>query len=390
MADKSKPIIFVQFIVLMALVVGLSIASVQLWGGKAEQIPEDIKLSFAPDMTIGQFGKANDLANPVLKAVFGLESKKDLEKPLDKSGMTNEQIEKKVMGSLALAAEHESKDWIKILVKFAAWIAFLVLAFFMMRRGLIGPASRKWLYISSVFIFGIVLGSDPSAMGTVKDAIVLFASKGVIFPPRMIALTVFLLMVLVFNKSICSWGCQAGVLQDLVFRLNRNRKDTKGILPQYKPSFAVTNTFRVLFFTLFTAAAVIWGLDLFEYIDPFKIFKPAALGAFGIAFVAVLLTSSLLVYRPWCHLFCPFGLVGWLVEKVSIFKIKVNYDTCIACEACSAACPSTVMDGILKRERTIPDCFSCANCIDVCPTDSVSLAAGKRDLPSENKFTKGP
>lgn len=85
-------------------------------------------------------------------------------------------------------------------------------------------------------------------MGTIKDAITLYASKGVIFPPRMIALTVFLLMVLVANKFICSWGCQAGVLQDLVFRLNRNNKDTKGIIRQYKPSFLVTNSFRILFF----------------------------------------------------------------------------------------------------------------------------------------------
>ena len=388
-SNQSIAVIF-KFVLVVALVVGLSAGSVALWGGKSEKIMDIPELTIDQTMTLAQFGQANELSNSVLKGVFGLQSKSDLEKKLSEFGLSDELIQKKIEGASALHSEEESKDWIKILVKFAAWIAFLVLAFFMMRRGLIGPASRKWLYISSVFIFGIVLGSDPSAMGTVKDAIVLFASKGVIFPPRMIALTVFLLMVLVFNKSICSWGCQAGVLQDLVFRLNRNRKDTKGILPQYKPSFAVTNTFRVLFFTLFTAAAVIWGLDLFEYIDPFKIFKPAALGAFGIAFVAVLLTSSLLVYRPWCHLFCPFGLVGWLVEKVSIFKIKVNYDTCIACEACSAACPSTVMDGILKRERTIPDCFSCANCIDVCPTDSVSLAAGKRDLPSENKFTKGP
>jgi hypothetical protein len=24
---------------------------------------------------------------------------------------------------------------------------------------------------------------------------------------------------------------------------------------------------------------------------------------------------------------CPFGLVGWIVEKVSLFKINVNYQT---------------------------------------------------------------
>ncbi len=193
-------------------------------------------------------------------------------------------------------------------------------------------------------------------------------------------------MVLVANKFICSWGCQAGVLQDLVFRLNRNERDTKGIFRQYKPSFLMTNTFRVLFLGIFTLAAFLWSVDIIEFVDPFKIYKPMALGVSGMVFVALLLMASLLIYRPWCHLFCPFGLVGWLVEKISLFKIRVNYDSCIACEACSKACPSTVMDAILKQDRVVPDCFACANCIDVCPTDSVSLAAGKRDKPPAGKF----
>ena len=43
----------------------------------------------------------------------------------------------------------------------------------------------------------------------------------------------------------------------------------------------------------------------------------AALGAIGIGFVGLILASSLFIYRPWCHFFCPFGLVGWLVEKIT-------------------------------------------------------------------------
>ncbi|MDF1537150.1 MAG: 4Fe-4S dicluster domain-containing protein [bacterium] len=175
-------------------------------------------------------------------------------------------------------------------MKFLAWFAFLALAFVLMRKGKVTPKVRKGLYLASILIFGVILGSDPSAMGTVKDAIVLFASRGVIFPPRMIALALFLL------------------------------------------------------------------------------------------------TASLFIYRPWCHLFCPFGLVGWLVEKISIFRIKVNYDSCIACEACSRACPSTVMEAILKREKTIPDCFSCGSCIEVCPSGSVSLDKGKRQVVPAGKF----
>jgi NAD-dependent dihydropyrimidine dehydrogenase PreA subunit len=98
--------------------------------------------------------------------------------------------------------------------------------------------------------------------------------------------------------------------------------------------------------------------------------------------------ASLFVYRPWCHFFCPFGLVGWIVEKKSLFKIKVNYDTCTACGTCTKACPSTVMDAILKQDRVTPDCFACATCIESCPTDSIHFAAGKRSKPPAGKFDK--
>ncbi len=142
---------------------------------------------------------------------------------------------------------------------------------------------------------------------------------------------------------------------------------------------------------VFTVAAFAWGVDIIDPVDPFKIFKPAHLGIIGSVFVGVLLLASLFVYRPWCHLFCPFGLTGWLMEKISIYRIKVNYETCIACQKCAAACPSNVMGAILKRDKkTIPDCFACFTCREVCPANSISFTTGKRTLPPEGHFKQLP
>ena len=74
------------------------------------------------------------------------------------------------------------------------------------------------------------------------------------------------------NKFICAWGCQLGALQDLIFRLNRNKKDTRGLLRQYKPPFIITNAIRIAFFVIFTAAAFLWTADI---VDPIVI-APAA------------------------------------------------------------------------------------------------------------------
>jgi NAD-dependent dihydropyrimidine dehydrogenase PreA subunit len=388
MEQKKIFKIVVSLPVLIASVILLSSISVTLWGEKPEKIPLLQEVVLQEGMTLSEFGKVNQLPNTLLKEAFGLVSKEDLQKRVSELGLSKDQILSRVNKVLALEGEHASKNWLKILVKFVLWILFLGFVFSLVRKRKITSGNRKWVLLSGVVLFGIILGSDPSPMGTIKDAIVLLAKSGVIFPPRAIALTLFLIFVFVANKFICTWGCQFGTLQDFIFRLNRDSKDRKGVLKQFKPPFILSNTIRVVFLAAFTLVAFFWKVDFVEFIDPFKTFNPGKIILAGGIFVSALSIASLFVYRPWCHFFCPFGLAGWIVEKVSLFKIKVNYETCIACEACAKACPSTVMNAILKRERVIPDCFSCVTCIETCPTSSINFASGKRDKPPAGKFQK--
>ena len=378
--------IFALFIITLVFVSLFSAISTSIWKGGEEKIHAPGEFIIDEDMTIAEFGKKNDIPAPVLARVFGLKNKQDREKSIPEYNMSATQITQEMNKALALYYENKSKNWIKIVIKFMLWFLFLAVVFVLMRKSLITPKLRKWLYAVSIIIFGIALGSDPSPMGTVKDAVALYGANRVIFMPRMIALFVFLLLVVIANKYICSWGCQLGVLQDFIFRLNRNKSDTKGIIRQYKLPFVVTNGIRISFFIIFTLIAFTWATDIFEHIDPFKYYNPAILTAVSWVFILAIFGLSLFVYRPWCHLFCPFGLVGWLFEKLSIYRIKVNYDTCIACKACARACPSNVMDAILRRENVIPDCFACATCIKVCPTGSIEFKAGKRELPPDGKF----
>jgi NAD-dependent dihydropyrimidine dehydrogenase PreA subunit len=378
--------VLIPFVVLVAAVVGLSFLSSRLWGGLPEGQVGNRSLIIEASMTVAQFGRRNQLPPALLKKAFDLGGPADQQRPIAAFGMSNEQIVRKTQGLLALRAEGGSKNWVKILVKFGLWLAFLAFMFLLMVRGRVTARNRRWLLLAAVAVFGVVLGSDPSPMGTVKDAIVLLGTKGVVFPPRLIAFIVFLLMVIVANKFICSWGCQLGTLQDAIFRLNRDKQDRKGLIGQFKVPFALSNGIRVVFFAALVVFAFLWATDLVAGIDPFKTFRPQALGLAGAAFVGALLVLSLFTWRPWCHFLCPFGLVGWAAEKVSVFKIHVDYDKCITCGACEKACPSTVMGAILKRDRVIPDCFSCATCLETCPAGALSFKAGRRSRPPAGKF----
>ena len=373
--------VILRFIALLAMTVVLSHLSNKAWGDRAETLPRTEALTITDTMTVTDFIKANDIPISVAKEAFSLKSSQDLQKKLISVAPVGD-IKTKISKAMALHHEESSKNWVKIPLKFGLWFLFLGLIFYLLRHHSLAPSTRKWLYLAALIIFGVILGADPSPMGTIKDAIALYGAQGVIFKPRIVALSIFLTTVIIANKFICGWGCQLGVLQDLVFRLNRNEADSKGITRQYKPPFVLSNGIRILFFIIFSSFALLWATDIIALADPFKVFKPSLLSKTGWLFLAFLLTTSLFIYRPWCQFFCPFGLLGWLAEKTSLFRIRVNQETCTHCEACATACPSTAMAAILSQDRLLPDCFACGSCINACPTSSISfnLAASTRNM----------
>ncbi len=155
----------VVFLLLVAIVMGLSSVSTRLWGGKPEKRPDRREWVIRAEMTVGEFGQTNQLPNPVLKDIFGLQARNDLQNKLSQYG-TPEQIKALVKKKLALAAEHASKNWFKIPVKFALWFAFLIGLFLFLRKRKLSRALRVGLLFTSVLVFGVIMGSDPSPMGT--------------------------------------------------------------------------------------------------------------------------------------------------------------------------------------------------------------------------------
>jgi NAD-dependent dihydropyrimidine dehydrogenase PreA subunit len=265
-----------------------------------------------------------------------------------------------------LAAEAQEKDWLKIRLKFILWVALFVAAMYLLAAIKITPVLRASMLAGAAIIFGVWLGVEPNAPGTVKDGLHLYGEAGVIFRPRLIAFLGFMLMSIIGNKVFCGWGCHFGALQDFFWHLKTKK---------YKPPFWLSNLVRVVFFAALAGAALFVPLDIMEPIDPFRIFRPAtalaAGGAIALGVSVLLLVIGIWVYRPWCTFLCPFGLVSWLGERVSIFRPRVNHDTCIDCKACERACPTHSMEGIRAGRRWAQDCFACGACVRVCPVTAV-------------------
>ncbi len=265
-----------------------------------------------------------------------------------------------------------------IIVKFAAWFVFIVLTAVFLRRGNWKRREKLTMYGISLFIFGVFFGTEPSPMHPVKDFIFRLGAMGKPVVLFLVFFLVLLIISIILNRSICAWGCQFGVLQDFIHRLFRNKKDTKNIVTKYKPPFWVGNTVRILTFTAMVVAAFAFSYDVIGVFDPFKIFNPKAIGIGAGIFIGIVAVSSIFIYRPFCHFFCPFGLISWLASRLSIIRIRIDREKCTECRVCVAACPSHAMRGIYDGKKLPPDCYTCGSCITSCPTKAITLSGRRK------------
>jgi len=227
----------------------------------------------------------------------------------------------------------------------------------------------------SVIVAGFILGKSPNPMeGTVK----VFKSMVGLYPDpvvKVIAFSFFIMLAVVGNKMICGWACPFGALQELVYSIPILQKIKKKKLP-----FVFTNTIRAclfitMFFFLFGIIGGRRGFVIYHYVNPFNLFN-LDFEAFSILLTVIIaLLVSFIAYRPFCQFICPFGLVSWIAERFSIFRVRIDKEKCTRCGACIKACPLEAAEGRVNGKKMPADCFSCARCLNVCPVDAIQYVS---------------
>ena len=360
---------------LILVMTGMLLLSSSLTALAAKETPQPV---LQPDWTVERLAQENNLeAAALLKQLIIADTPAARGATLQTLNISNNQGHEAIRKLLVLSTEEKSKNWKLILLKFALWWTVAIGAILLLKKNWVTHKRRTWLLAGAFTVFGILLGSDPSPMGTVKDAIVLYGAERTIFPPRLVAFVIFTLLVVVGNKLICGWGCQLGTLQDWLYQVSPVKKKKR--MP-----FVVTNSIRIIVFVAFTIAALAMPFDFIGLIDPFKVFEPSHLTTVSAVFIAVLLIISLFFYRPWCTLACPFGLTGWLAERFSWFRVRWSQTKCIQCGACRRVCPTGHTNHLLDGDKTKADCYSCAACLTVCPTKALQYSqrpAGEPVVP---------
>ena len=249
------------------------------------------------------------------------------------------------------------------IVKVALWIVVIVVATVLLRRRKVTSKVRLAFLAGGVLVFGFIFrlvsrrGIDPNPVLPIHSLLTAILVRHR-FALSIVAMPIiYLAMVFVSNKAICGWGCQLGLLQDLLHRVR---------LPKWRPPFWLSNSVRIVAFVALVMGLAVAGVDWIKGVNPFRLFSLKFTLGVGLFSAAVLL-ASLFVYRPWCQFLCPFGLLGWLVEQVSLLRPRINREACKECKLCVKACPTQAMADFYDGKKIHADCFACGACIAACP-----------------------
>ena len=330
---------------------------------------------FNVDMSIGDIAPTLNVTGKSLAREFELPLDVSKRKPLRALGVTPEALEH--------VAEHllSHRDATLKYYVFAALVLFgLVFLTRLGRPDASGVEDRREWYPQAPYIVslalsaivaGFVLGKSPNPM---EGAVKIFKSMVGLYPDpaaKVVAFIFFIALAVVGNKLICGRACPFGSLQELFYSLPILRR-----IKQRKLPFVLTNTIRAGLFVamllfLFGIIGGRPGTVIYHYVNPFGLFILDFETLSILLTVVIALMGAAFVYRPFCQLVCPFGLISWVVERFSVVGVRVDRERCTECGACIKACPLDAAEGRVYARRLAADCFSCARCLNVCPVDAI-------------------
>ncbi len=236
-----------------------------------------------------------------------------------------------------------------------AIVALLILACLFRKDRYNKKIGYMFLIVSTALGFLIFAPMLPHQFQTLVIGKV--GGRGAPLPLVIVGLLLFMGFTFVFGRLVCGFICPIGAIQELAYKLPTKKK----IIASKVLILAV----QVIFFILFIVLGVFFSIALLSYFGFQAFFQLNVASPFFYVFIALLLIS-VFIYRPFCRLFCPYGLLLSLFAIKSIFKLRRN-DKCIDCSSCDDSCPTSEAGrGDLKRE-----CYMCNRCKENCAFDAI-------------------
>jgi len=215
-------------------------------------------------------------------------------------------------------------------------------------------------------VFGILIGIHPSPLCALTKPLARYQLIGFIPPPMIVMVGAMVVLSIIGNKIFCGWICPLGCLQEIAYKISKG-------LNKIKLSFFISNSVRLSILALFFIYLLTFGINIYDLFNPFELFH-WHVDTYILLIISFVIVLSLFYFRPFCHFLCPVGLLTWIFEHTSLFKIHINREQCTHCNICVKESPCNAIDPILNGNSIVPDCYACGTCIESCPEDAISFS----------------
>ncbi len=196
------------------------------------------------------------------------------------------------------------------------------------------------------------------------------------------ALGTVLAFGVIFGRAVCGFLCPFGLLQELLYKLPLPKRRLPKILSFIK--FIILAVF-VLLLPAIPGAGGIGSPAFCKYICPAGtlegglpalLTQPAVRKALGFLFtwkmLLLLVTAALSIFfhRFFCRVLCPLGAIYGLCNKVSLYRLKVDAESCISCGRCASVC---LMEADPVSNPDAIECIRCGACAEACPKGAIQI-----------------
>jgi polyferredoxin len=259
------------------------------------------------------------------------------------------------------------------------WSRHLVQAGFLSAVLLVGWEFVGWVHGLEA---GRVVGErPPGAEGFLPIAALLslrhLATSGELHPVHPAGLVILVLALLVgvlAKKAFCSWICPIGTLSEMLADASRRLFRKKLALPRFLDLPLRSLKYLLLGFFVYAVFFQMGPAAVADFLDsPYNrvadvkmLYFFERLSPFAVRVLAGLVLLSVVVPYSWCRYLCPYGALLGAISLLSPLKITRHAPSCIDCDLCTKACPSSLPVARLARVSS-DECFGCLSCIAACP-----------------------